>query len=140
MPDQEKVTLLRETRVGVAVGCSYRSVRIFEKPARRGAQAVCTCGWKGPRRKHAEKAREDMEAHELDLIPAATTPGIVRTGDHVRIFEDINGDSELGSFRTGRFVGYGPDASDSTPLLFVQIGAGLHAFPTATTRLETNDA
>lgn len=126
------------SRVGVAVGCSYRSVDIRPMGGRGGRhQAVCSCGWEGPRRRHFEKAREDMEAHELDLIPAEATPGIVRTGQKVRITEEITKGESGMTFREGKFVGVGPDTADpSTQLLFVQIGSGLHAFPATTTTLQ----
>ena len=118
-------------RVGVQVGCSYRSLRVLPRSSGRARhQAVCSCGWEGPRRQRVEKARTDLEGHELDLIPAAATPGVVRTGDKVFIHETD------GAFRTGRFVGVGPDSAEPARLLqFVQIGAGLHAFD-LDTRLE----
>jgi hypothetical protein len=55
---------------------------------------------------------------ELPLCPAHRTPGIIRTGDLVRIVQKGH------KHTPGRFVGYGLDSINGKPLLFVQADNG----------------
>lgn len=69
-------------------------------------------------------------SEEIPIVPADRTPYVIRTGDEVRVI--ALGHPE----HTGRFLGYGIDSITDRPLLFVQIGAGVHSFEAADTRLE----
>lgn len=55
---------------------------------------------------------------ELPLCPAERTPGIIRTGDRVRVTQP--GEPKF----VGRFVGWGLDAASGRALLFVQGHSG----------------